>query len=199
MDEGKLVKTAYELIRAIGRFSEEHLPDKIADIVKTHAMGAAASAVGLAWIPGVGDEMATAATVSIIWSMYFRINKELGLTLSETIIKGVAAGVATNLAGYVAGTAAATALSFIPVVGTMASMAIESTICYALIMGSGFVYLKVLTNVFKAGHDPVSLGKDDLHSIVKEVIENEDVKSMVKEAHARYKKAKEQGATQSRK
>ena len=80
MDEGKLVKTAYELIRAMGRFSEEHLPDKIADIVKTHAMGAAASAVGLAWIPGVGDEMAK-QQLSVLFGAVFSDKQRIGTNL----------------------------------------------------------------------------------------------------------------------
>ena len=89
-----LLKTAWELVEAANKSVDKNMPDRLASIVKQHAV----AGVGAAWIPIPGASIAAGAAA--VWGMYFRINSELNLSLSENVVKSIASGVATNLAAY---------------------------------------------------------------------------------------------------
>jgi uncharacterized protein (DUF697 family) len=126
--------------------------------------------------------------------MYARINKEIGLPFSENIIKTVASGVATNLAaGALASFIVSSALSFLPGLGSASASAIMCGTCYALTLASGFVYLKILTRIFQAKSDPTTFSADKLKEVAKQVVQEEDIKSVMKEAKEEYKAAKNRG------
>jgi len=192
-DQGLIMATV-ALVGNLDNLTDKSLPEEIAKIVKSHSKGAAIAAVGSGLIFGVGGTAAVAACAGFIWSMYLRINKKLGLTISKTIIKTIASGVATNLAMGAAGDLIFSTLSsFIPVVGQIAAPAISGVTYYALTLASGFIYIKILTNVFKEGKDPSTLSPKSIKEMVKTVLKNENIKEIIKEAKADYKIAKENG------
>ncbi len=197
MDNSRLLDAAIALVKAMDEAVDDSLPKEIADIVKSHSKGAAIAGVAGGWIPGVGGTAAVVISAGFVWSMYSRINGKINLPLSENIIKSVASGVATNLAGYaISSIALGTVFSFFPVLGNIAASAIAGGTCYALTLASGFVYLKILTNLFKAGKDPSSMTADNLKKAAKAVVENEDIKAVMKEAKDAYKAAKDRGEIQ---
>jgi hypothetical protein len=194
MDNSKLFEVSCELLKIMDKTVDDGLPEEIAEIVKSHSKGAAIAALGSAWIPGIGGTAAVTIAAGFVWSMYLRINSKIELSLSENIIKTVASGIATNLAAWaIASLAISTALSFLPGLGNVGASAIMCGTCYALTLASGFVYLKILTRVFKAGKDPTSMTADDLKEVAKEVVQNEDIKAFMKEAKEEYKAAKAHG------
>lgn len=193
-----VLKTAYELVdalknakdvvAAIDELTAELLPAEIAEIVKGHSLGAAASGVASGWIPGFGGLAAAAMSAGFIWTMYGRINAKIRLPFSENVIKSLASGVATNLASYmVGGFVISTVFSFVPGIGNVGASVLVGGTCYALTIASGFVYLKVLTKLFLNGTNPTTLDADALKRETKTVIETEDVKQVLREAKQNYR------------
>jgi uncharacterized protein (DUF697 family) len=197
MNNSTLIHAAYELAKTMDKAVDDSLPGDIAGIVKFHSKGAAISGIASGWIPGAGAVAAVAISAGFVWTMYGRINSKIDLPFTENIIKSVGSGIATNLAAYIAGgIIIPTALSFVPTVGSAAAAIIVGSTCYALTLASGFVYLKVLTRVFKAGKDPTAMTAENLKDVAKNVIENEDIKAVMKEAKKHYKDAKASGEIQ---
>jgi len=176
----KILLAAYELVKALNKQADKLLPQEIADIVKTHSL----LAVGSAWIPIPGADIAAAA--ASIWGMYIRINKKLGIPFKDNIVKSIASGVATNLASYAVGLAAASMLKFIPGLGTLASAIAMSAVIYACTLASGYVYLKALTLLAQKGNGNIS--EANLSSAIHDVLKDQTtIKSLIKEARDQYK------------
>jgi len=191
--EQKLIMAAIELLKVLDKLADESLPQEIAGIVKLHSKGAAVSAVASAWVPGVGSAAAVVASAGFIWSMYIRINRKISLSIPKSIIKTLAGGVATNLAAAAAAKLIASTLLSITKVGAVGSSVIMGITCYALTLVSGFVYLKILTNIFKAGKDPSKLSASELKEAANSAIKSENIKELIKTAREDYKAAKERG------
>lgn len=191
MADSKLFQASWELVKALDKVADKSLPLDISNIVKTHSKAAAAASVAAGWIPGAGGTMAVGAAAASIWSMYVRINKKIDLPFTENIIKSLASGIATNLAAYAVATViGAGIISFIPGIGSVTAAVIAGTTSYALTIASGFVYIKILTNIFKAKQDPTSFSLDDLKDIANETIKTENIKEVMKEAKKEYKSNK---------
>lgn len=177
-----LLRSAVELTQALNKTVDENLPNKLADIVKTHA----ALAVASAFIPIPGADVAAAA--ANVWGMYARINKELSLPFGENIIKSVAAGVVTNM-----GAAAASILvvgsifKFVPGLGTIGGAAVMGTTIYAVTIASGIVYMKAITKLLSS-EKKVEFTESDLKSATDEVLKDKDtIKTILKEGKEDYK------------
>lgn len=185
------IKKAHQLYEAVNRVVDANLPKEIAGIIKNHALGAAAVGVGAGWVPAAGGIAAMMTSAGLVWTMYGRINSKIELPFHENIIKSVASGVATNLASYAVGSVAlSTLFSFFPLIGPVKAALIVGSTCYALTVGSGYVYLKVLTKLFMSGKDPSCMGPDDFAAAVKLVVAQEDTKTVFSQAKAAYKSEK---------
>lgn len=185
-----------ELPKTYRRGIEETGAKEIEEIINTHAVGAAASGLASGYIPGVGGTAALMASVGFVWSMYYRINKKLGIPLSKTVVKSLGAAVLTNLAGsamaVVGGTVLATALSFTGI-GNAFSSLIMAALDYAVVLVSGIIYMKLLVGLFRAGKDIANLSAEDLKTAAENVIKNENVNTMLKDARDSYKRAYKSG------
>ena len=194
MDNSILFHAASELIKTMDKAVDDSLPKDIADIVKFHSKGAAISGIASGWVPGIGAAAAVTVSAGFVWTMYGRINAKIDLPFSKNIIKSVASGIATNLASYaIGGIAISTVFSLLPGLGTTGAVVIAGGTCYALTLASGYVYLKVLNRVFKAGNDPISMTAEKLKKVAKTVVENEDIKAVMKEAKKGYKDVRTHG------
>jgi len=194
MNETQLVKAAFALCKALHKSGEEILGREIADVVTKHSIGAAAAGLGVAWLPGAGSTAAIAACAGIVWSMYLRINAKIGVSLSKNILKSVGTAIATNLAAAVVSSVAFSAvISFFPGIGNVAASAVMAGVSYSLTWASGLIYLKVLTKLAKRG---VALSDADaatLKRAAKDIMDNEDIKSVLKEAKQQYATSKAKG------
>jgi len=189
-----LLLACIDLVTAMDKQADASLPQEIANVVKLHTKGATATALGVAWIPGAGGKIALAANAAVIWTMYLRINHLLGIKISKNIAKTVAAGVASNLAiNAVVVVAVTTVVSLFPGVGSLGASATMGVATYGMVIAAGHIYIKILTRIFKAGKDPNTLSGDELNNLSKEVMENENVKSLMKEAKKEYTRAKSSG------
>lgn len=185
-----------ELPKAYHEFIKETKAEEIEEIINFHAVGAAASGLAAGWIPGAGGTAALMASVGFIWSMYFRINKKIGIPLSKAVVKSLGSAVLTNLAGtamtLVGGTIVATALSFTGL-GNVASSLIMAALDYAVVMVSGVIYLKLLTKLFKAGKNLANISAEELKSEAEKVMHEENVNQMLKDSKKEYKDAYKSG------
>jgi uncharacterized protein (DUF697 family) len=188
-DAGQVLRIATELCKAANKTIDEHLPQKLAGIVKTHSGLAVASA--LIPIPG-GDVAAAGAN---IWTMYIRINKELNLTFAEAALKGVAAGVLTNLAAYQAGMViGGSLLKFIPGLGTVGGAVVLGATIYSVTLVSSIVYMTALTKLFKV-KAAETFSAEDLKTATDEALKDKaTLKAAMKEAKASYQPEKPQEA-----
>lgn len=184
-----ILHAAKHLVEAINKSIDVDLPQEIADIVKTHATGAAAAGVGAGWIPGAGGLAMAAISAGFIWTMYGRINSKIGLPMTDNLVKSLATGVATNLAtGFVGALIVQTIFSLFPGIGSIGASAVAGGTGYALTVGSGYVYLKLLTKLFISGKDPTKMDESSLKKAAHDVTENENVNEVMSAAKAAYKK-----------
>ncbi len=193
MLDSLVLKTSVKLVKSLDRSTDKNLPNELADIVKFHTKGATAGALAGA-IPGVGAVISFLTSAGFIWSMYARINKEIGIELSENILKTIASGIITNLGASIIGSVVVgSVLSVIPFVGSIGAIVVVGATVYGLTMASGIVYLKIMTNIFEAGEDPSKLSLDAMKNIAKEISQEFDIKGFMEEAKKEFKDKKDSG------
>lgn len=189
-----LLDASKHLLQAMDKVSDDALPEEISEIVKFHAKGAAAAALAGAWVPGLGGTIAVVTSAGFVWSMYGRIGDKLGLPFGSNVLKTLASGIATNLAAAFFGSLVlSTAFSFIPGLGSVGASVIMGATCYALTLGSGFVYLKIMTNLFESGIDPSTVSEENLKDMAAVAAKDGDIEDFFKHAKAEFKSKKKKG------
>jgi uncharacterized protein (DUF697 family) len=180
--DGHLMKAALELAKVLNESVDEHLPQKLASMVKLHA----GLAVGSVLIPIPGADIAASAVN--IWTMYIRINKELHLPFREHIVRSVATGVATNIGANAAALlVVGSVLKFIPGLGSVGGAAVMAGTVYAVTIAAGIVYLKAITHLLlkKAA---ANVTDSDLKAATDEVLRDKtEIKDILKESKANYR------------
>jgi hypothetical protein len=186
MKNDKILIAAIALVKELDSTVDRGLPEKIAHVVKLHAKGAALFGFLSGWIPGIGGFISLFIGVVFIWSMYARINHKIDLPFKQNIFKTIISGMATNLAAYIIVGLIASGLALIPGLGSLASSLIMTAVCYTLLIASGFVYIKILTNLFKAKADPTLLRFADLKELAKRISGHQDISPVIEQAKASY-------------
>ncbi|MEI9851741.1 MAG: hypothetical protein WDN24_13850 [Sphingomonas sp.] len=185
MSDSELLRTAFDLAKAMHEVADEHLPEKLAGMVKLHA----GIAAGTALIPIPGADIAAAATN--IWTMYVRINKELNLPFAENAIKSIAAGVATNIGGAAAGLLViGTAVKLFPGIGSIGGAALMAGTSYAITIVSGIVYMKAVTALLKRKSAGDISDADIREAAAREMRDKDALKEMMKDIRKNYKPGK---------
>lgn len=147
-------------VRALDREMRTTLPDEIVDCIQLHA----GISAGAAWIPIGGLDVA--ALTANIWTMYIRINKKLGISFSENMMKSIGSAVAANLASNLTIAGVGSVLKYIPGIGTLAGGAIMTATMYGTTVGAAWIYLMAIVNWVKKGKG----SGEDLKSCVADVI-----------------------------
>ncbi len=178
-----VLHAAGELCKAMNQTVDEHMPEKLAEIVKTHA----AVAVGTALVPIPVIDVT--AAIANIWTMYVRINKEVNIPFAENALKSIALGIVTNIgAGIAAGLVVGTFAKMLPGLGTLGGTIVMGSTIYAVTLASSVIYMKALTKLVscKATTDS-ELTEKDLKAAIKEAMKDKDlIKTLMNEAKAEY-------------
>ena len=183
------IEALIKVLKYCNKKVDENFPFRIAEIVKSHSVGAATSAVASGWIPGAGAGIATTISAGFIWTMYGKINSECSIPFSENVVKSLATGLATNLASYVVGgLVMSTALSFIPGLGSIGASAVIGATCYAMTLASGIVYLKVLTSLMSSGANLSTMSEEELKQRANNITNSMNIKETIDKAKQEYKK-----------
>ena len=166
------------------------------EVIKGCSVTAAIAGVGSAWIPGAGGAVATAAFVAAIWSMYLLINKKLGISIKENILKTLVSAFLTNILGtagsLLLGLGVGSVLSLIPGIGTAANVVISAMIGYIVVFVSGILYLNLIGKMCEK-YGSVSFEGKDIKGLAKEVTDAADIKEMVNQAKAAFKDDQKSG------
>ena len=158
--------------------------NKIEKIILTHSVTAATVGLAGGFLPGAGAVIATVASTGAIWSMYYRLCQELGIKISQNILKtlssAILTNIATNLGILLAGELAAT---FLPGV----SLVVSAAACYGITYLAGFLFMKLLVNLFKAGKNPSAMTAEELAAAGKEAVRQENCKDIFRNAREEAK------------
>lgn len=194
MSSAHLYHVLIALKEATGEIFKENDLKKVETTIQACAITAAATGVGGGMLPGVGGIVLTTASVVAIWTMYVRINKILGISISENTLKSLASAMLTNIiaaaGAYILAIVATLAISLIPGLHFLATPS-EALIAYVTVLTSGILYIKFLTNIFKA-KGTFDFGDSEIKQGTKDVIDSTDMQSMIKDAKDAYKKDKDQ-------
>lgn len=170
--------------------------DKAGDTIVACAIAAAIAGVGSGWLPGAGALVATAAWVAAIWTMYVKINKDLGISISENILKSLASAFLTNIiasaGALILAILASFVLSFIPLLGQAGAIAIDGLLGYITVFASGILYIMLLTKIMKA-KGSFDISESEAKSMADNISKESDISAIIREAKESFKKEKDKG------
>ena len=176
-----------------GTLREEGV-DEAEDIITGHAIGATVSALAAGWLPGAGATVATVANIGFIWSMYYRLNTALGISLPKNVLKSIASGIAATIsANIISLLVVGTVVSFIPGIGSIAASIIAGACTFSVVLVAAVIYIKMLTKLFKAKADFGYITAEEAKEYARNVSREENVDDMIKEANRIYKQARRDG------
>ncbi len=180
---GFLLAAAIDLAKAMNKIADKSLPKRLASIVKLHS-GVAA---GTMFVPVPGLDLAVAT--GNIWTMYVRINKEIGLPFSQNLIKSIAGGIATNLGSFYAVTfIVGSIFKLFPGIGTVAGTAVVVASIYTVTVAAGIIYMKVMAKLF-TNNDIQNINEEDLRKATEEFLQDrKTVTAILQESKDSYKK-----------
>ena len=193
--------TLYAVVYALCDEAFKHLSgekrDEIIKIIKEFSIFSAAMALAGNIVPGAGSLLTVIGQTGLVWTLYVKINKIIGLEMSDNTAKFVGSAILTNLSlnagSLLLGYAGAVVAAFIPIFGQFTAAAVEASLGYALIYVSAVLYLIFLYKVFQVkGKIYITGGKEDAE-IVKDVIKNTKLEELISEAKNKYKEDKNSG------
>ena len=178
---------------AMSDLGKEIDKEEISDIVLSHAVIATGVGVGGGLIPGVGPALSIGGVAATLLTMYVRLAKAVGVTLKEGTLKALISGIVADLSSVViVNLGLATIVSFVPGVGSLASAALSAVGDFAMTYIGGYIFIKMLTAIFKSKKDITKMGKAELTTLASSIIVSTNMKAIVKEAKNEYTEHKEQ-------
>ena len=193
-----LAKACQELDKAMQGTLDGTKIACISETISGYAI-AAAIASGVAGVaPGFAGEAAALTQAGFVWATYVKINKTLGISMSENTAKFIGSAIVTNLitnaGAFVAVLVGSSILSIIPGVGTAAAIALNAALGYTIVYVSAIIYLKLITRMMQPDGTLKVSESDDTKHIIRNIIKESNIKDMVKEGKAAYKQAKKDGS-----
>ncbi len=177
-----LLRAAVNLVKLTDKAAVDFLPEKLVGIVRLHS----GIAVGTVMIPVPGADIAAAA--ANIWTMYARINSDLGLPFGENVIKSVAAGVATNLGSAAAALlVVGSAMKLVPGLGSFGGAALMAATIYGLTTVSGIVYLRALAALAERTNLATATEADLKAATESAMKDKQEMKDLIKKSGKNYK------------
>lgn len=171
--------------------------DEIKTTIHKYAIYSAVAGVMGNVLPGIGAVAAVVAQTTLVWTMYVKINRTLGISMSDNTMKFVGSAMLTNLAtnagALIVAYAASALLSWIPFFGQAAAALTEGALGYMVIYIAAALYLKLLTKVMKATGSYQLTKTDETKHQIKDVIKETNMKDLIREAKESYKTAKANG------
>lgn len=170
--------------------------EAVAGTIHGCAIAAAIAGIGSGWLPGAGSLVATGIWVAAIWGMYIKINHYLGIKIKDNILKSLASAFLTNIiasaGSLLIAYAIGFAISFIPGIGTLGTIAVDGLLGYVTVYASGLLYIRFLTKVLKAKGN-LDFSEIDVKTIAKETVKEANIKDIIKEGKSSFKEAKKEG------
>ena len=193
-----LAKACQELDKAMQGSLDGTKIACISETISGYAI-AAAIASGVAVVaPGFAGVAASLTQAGFVWASYVKINKTLGISMSENTAKFIGSAIVTNLitnaGAFIAVLVGSSILSIIPGIGTAAAIALNAALGYTIVYVSAIIYLKLITRMMQPDGTLKVSESDDTKHIIRNIIKESNIKDMVKEGKAAYKQAKADGS-----
>ena len=194
---GVLGKALQELDRSMRNSLDGTKIEQIKNTIGDYAI-AAAVASGVACVaPGFAGVAAALTQACFVWATYVKINKTLGISMSEHTAKFIGSAIVTNLitsaGAFVAVLIGSSVVSIIPG-GQVVSVAMNAALGYIIVYVSAIIYLKLITRMMQPDGTLKVSESDDTKHIIRDIIKESNIKDMVKEGKAAYKQAKKDGS-----
>lgn len=187
-----------ELDKAMPNTLEGTKIEAIKETIRDFAITASIASALTGVLPGVGGVIAALTQTGMVWATYVKINKHLGISMKENTAKFIGSAIVTNLAANAGAAILALAgsciLSFIPILGNIAAMAINGAIGYIIIYAAAIIYLKVISKMVNPDGTIDISETDETKEAIKKVVEESDMDSIIKEGRSSYKEAKADGS-----
>lgn len=172
--------------------------ESIKETISYYAIASALASMAAAVIPGGGGLIAALTQIGFVWATYIKINKTIGLSMTDDMAKFLANAILTNLVTYygmmIVSHILAGVLALIPVAGSALAAAAEGVIGYTVIYVSAYIYLKLITRVVRPDGTIDVADKDKTSNIIKEIMAREDMKGLIKEGGKQFRDAQNSGA-----
>lgn len=195
---GILAKALQDLDKSMRHSLDGTKIEQIKDTIGDYAI-AAAVASGVAGVaPGFAGVAAALTQAGFVWATYVKINKTLGISMSENTAKFIGSAIVTNLitnaGAFVAVLIGSSILSIIPGVGTAAAIALNAALGYTIVYVSAIIYLKLITRMMQPDGTLKVSESDDTKHIIRNIIKESNIQDIVKEGKAAYKQAQKDGS-----
>ena len=172
--------------------------ENIKEIINNFAIASAVSGLAAATIPGVAGVVAMLTQSGFIWATYVKINKTLGISMSEHTAKFLGSAIMTNIATNAGATLAAYAgaaiISFIPLFGQVLSAVMVSALGYMMVYTAAVIYLMLISKLMQPDGTLKVAEDDDTKHIIQDIIKQNNIEDIIKEGRNSYKKAKADGS-----
>lgn len=192
-----LAKACQELDKAMHGTLDGTKIACISETISGYAI-AAAIASGVAGVAtGFAGVAAALTQAGFVWATYVKINKTLGISMSENTAKFIGSAIVTNLitsaGAFVAVLIGSSIVSIIPG-AQVVSVAMNAALGYTIVYVSAIIYLKLITRMIQPDGTLKVSESDDTKHIIRNIIKESNIKDLVKEGKAAYKQAKKNGS-----
>ena len=159
--------------------------DRVEEIINQHAVGAAATALGAGLLtsafPVASVLVDALISTGLIWSMYYRVSKELNIPMSKNLLKTLGSACLTNIVANLGGVLVTElAAACVPFFG----VAVTAAICYGVTYLAGYLFIKLLVSVFKAGKRPEQMTAEELAAVSRSVAADTNCAQIFRGANA---------------
>ena len=172
--------------------------ESIKETISYYAIASTLASMAAAVIPGGGGLVAALSQTGLVWATYVKINKTIGLSMSDETAKFIGNAIVTNLitnfGAIIAGHVFAGVISLIPVAGGALAAAAEGLIGYTVIYASAYIYLKLISRVARPDGTIDVADKDKTSNIIEDIMHREDMKGLIKESTKQFREAQRSGA-----
>lgn len=192
-----LAKAFAELDKALqGTLSRTKI-SSITETISHYAIASAVASMAASVIPGAGGIAAALAQAGFVWATYVKINKTIGLSMTDETSKflgnAIATNIITNFGALLAGHVISGVLACIPIFGSAGAALAEAGIGYAFIYAAAYIYLKLISRVVKPD-GTIEVSEDDsTKKIIEDIMRREDMKGLFKEGAKQFKEARANG------
>ena len=148
--------------------------ESIKETINNFAIASAIASMASGMIPGVAGVVAALTQAGFVWATYVKINKTLGISMSEHMAKflgsAIVTNIVTNAGAMLVAYAGAAIISFIPIIGQVAAVAINGALGYIIIYAAAVIYLMLISKMMQPDGTLKVAEDDDTKHIIQDII-----------------------------
>ena len=193
-----LAKALQELDKAMQGALDGTKISAIKDTIRGFAISAAIASAVAGLAPGVAGVVALLTQTGFVWATYVKINKTLGISMTENTAKFLGSAIVTNIAlnagAFFVAVIIAGLFSMLPGLGSAAAAAIDAAMGYVIIYAAAVIYLKLITHFVKPDGTIDIAETDSTKQVIKGIVRESNLRDIIKEGRDSYKEAKKDGS-----